>query len=84
MVNTANRPDLISKGTDRVMRARLSDGRFFWEEDLKSPLESRHEKLGGIVFHHRLGTVREKVDRIARLADRIAERLALSPESRPR
>jgi glycyl-tRNA synthetase beta chain len=82
VVNTANRPDLISKGTDRVMRARLSDARFFWQEDLKTPLELRHEKLGGIVFHHRLGTVREKVDRMARLADGISERLGLSPESR--
>jgi glycyl-tRNA synthetase beta chain len=80
VVNTANRPELIAKGTDRVMRARLSDARFFWQEDLKAPLESRLEKLGGIVFHHRLGTVREKVDRIVRLADRLGEKLALEPE----
>ena len=77
VVNTANRPDLITKGTDRVMRARLSDARFFWQEDQKSPLESRLDKLGGIVFHNRLGTVREKVERIVRLSDRIAETLGL-------
>jgi glycyl-tRNA synthetase beta chain len=82
VVNTANRPDLIAKGTDRVMRARLSDARFFWEEDQKAPLESRLEKLGGIVFHNRLGTVREKVDRIVRLADRLAEELGLEPGRR--
>jgi glycyl-tRNA synthetase beta chain len=58
VVNTAKRPDLIAKGTDRVMRARLADARFFWEEDQKAPLESRLDRLGGIVFHHRLGTVR--------------------------
>ncbi len=76
VVNTANRPDIIVKGTDRVMRARLSDARFFWEEDQKAPLDSRYDKLGGIVFHHRLGTVREKVERIERLAARIADVLA--------
>jgi glycyl-tRNA synthetase beta chain len=77
VVNTANRPDLITKGTDRVMRARLADARFFWGEDLKSPLAARLDKLGGIVFHHRLGTVREKVDRVTTLAQHIADRLAL-------
>jgi glycyl-tRNA synthetase beta chain len=82
VVNTANRPDLITKGTDRVMRARLADARFFWTEDLKAPLESRYDKLGGIVFHHRLGSVREKVDRIGRLSARIAETLRLDAESR--
>jgi glycyl-tRNA synthetase beta chain len=82
VVNTANRPDIIAKGTDRVMRARLSDARFFWQEDQKTPLESRYDKLAGIVFHNRLGTVREKVDRVVRLADRIAETLGL--ETGPR
>jgi glycyl-tRNA synthetase beta chain len=82
VVNTANRPEIIAKGTDRVMSARLSDARFFWQEDQKTPLESRFDKLGGIVFHHRLGTVREKVDRVVRLADRIAETLGLDAASR--
>ncbi|MGH7272595.1 MAG: glycine--tRNA ligase subunit beta, partial [Polyangiaceae bacterium] len=82
VVNTANRPDLIVKGTDRVMRARLSDARFFWEEDLKTRLESRYEKLGGIVFHALLGTVRDKVDRIGRLADHIASTIDLADARR--
>jgi glycyl-tRNA synthetase beta chain len=77
VVNTANRPDIITKGTDRVMRARLSDARFFWEEDQKSPLDARYDKLAGIVFHNRLGTVKEKVERVERLAARIADALAL-------
>ena len=84
VVNTANRPDLIAKGTDRVMRARLSDARFFWQEDQKTPLDARLDKLGGIVFHNRLGTVREKVDRIERLAERIAETLGLDRRSAER
>ena len=82
VVNTANRPDLIVKGTDRVMRARLADARFFWEEDQKTPLDARLEKLGGIVFHNRLGTVREKVDRIARLGAHIADALGFATERR--
>jgi glycyl-tRNA synthetase beta chain len=77
VVNTARRPDLIVQGTDRVMRARLSDARFFWEEDQKQPLDARYGRLGGIVFHNRLGTVKEKAARIERLAGRIAELLSL-------
>jgi glycyl-tRNA synthetase beta chain len=77
VVNTANRPDIITKGTDRVMRARLSDARFFWEEDQKAPLDARYDKLGGIVFHNRLGTVKEKVERIERLSALVADLLTL-------
>ncbi len=82
VANTANRPDLVAEGNDRVMRARLADARFFWQEDQKKPLEGRLDQLGGIVFQHKLGTVREKVDRIVRLADRIADRLAMGSERR--
>jgi glycyl-tRNA synthetase beta chain len=82
VVNTANRPDLIARGTDRVMRGRLGDARFFWEEDHKLPLEARLEKLGGIVFHNRLGTVREKVERIERLSVHIADLLGFDPSKR--
>lgn len=82
VVNTANRPDLIARGMDRVMRARLADARFFWNEDKKVPLAARLEKLSGVVFHHRLGTVRQKVDRIARLGDRIAGAIGVDDASR--
>lgn len=82
VVNTANRPDLIARGTDRVMRGRLGDARFFWEEDQRVPLGSRLEKLGGIVFHNRLGTVREKVERMVRLAAWIADVLGFDAAKR--
>lgn len=82
VVNTANKPEVITRGTDRVMRARLSDARFFWTEDLKIPLSSRVDKLAGIVFHHRLGSVREKVDRVASLARGIAGALSLPAAER--
>lgn len=82
VVNTCNRPDVIVKGTDRVMRARLHDARFFWQEDRKAPLDSRYDKLSGIVFHHRLGSVREKAGRIERLAGLVGHALALDEARR--
>jgi glycyl-tRNA synthetase beta chain len=80
VVNTALNPKQIVLGNDRVMRARLADARFFFEEDKKAKLEDRVEKLGGIVFHKQLGTVREKVARIERLAGLLAERLGMTPD----
>jgi len=72
VVNTANDPPRIAKGMDNVMRARLSDARFFYEEDKRAKIEDRVEKLAGIVFHNRLGTVREKVARMEKLATKIS------------
>ncbi len=80
VVNTALDPARIAKGNDRVMRARLADAKFFFEEDRKATLESRVDKLQGIVFHHRLGTVREKVARIQTLAGTLAKALGLASE----
>src|SRR5262249_40563538 len=59
VVNTAKNPANVRKGNDGVMRARLSDARFFFEEDKKITLAAREPKLSGIVFHARLGTVRD-------------------------
>jgi len=80
VVNTALDVPTIAKGNDRVMRARLADARFFFEEDKKAKLEDRVGKLQGIVFHNKLGTVREKVTRIERLAQAIATDLGLSKQ----
>ena len=68
VVNTALAPESIRRGNDRVMRARLADARFFYREDLKIPLADRRQKLAGIVFQKRLGTVLGKAERIERLA----------------
>ncbi|HKU63570.1 MAG TPA: glycine--tRNA ligase subunit beta [Rhizomicrobium sp.] len=62
----------IVAGNERVLRARLSDAKFFWDEDRKRSLESRVEKLKGIVFHAKLGTQFERVMRIEKLAGEIA------------
>nr|WP_276591750.1 glycine--tRNA ligase subunit beta [Sphingomicrobium nitratireducens] len=66
-------PDAVVAGNERVLAARLSDARFFWENDLKVPLASLSPKLGDIVFHEKLGTLAAKVERVARLARWMAE-----------
>ena len=63
----------IIEGNRRVLAARLADARFFWEQDLKVPLEEQAKKLGGIVFHEKLGTVADKVERVAKLARWLVE-----------
>jgi glycyl-tRNA synthetase beta chain len=63
----------IVEGNRRVLAARLADARFFWQQDLKVPLEEQAKKLDGIVFHEKLGTIAEKAGRIAKLARWLAE-----------
>jgi len=63
----------IAQGNARVLAARLADARFFWEQDVKIPLEEQARKLDGIVFHEKLGTVADKVERVARLARWLVE-----------
>src|SRR6202012_4134712 len=71
---------LIAAGNARVLSARLNDARFFWEEDLKVRLESRLEKLKGVTFHAKLGTMYERAERIEALAREIAPLLGADPE----
>jgi glycyl-tRNA synthetase beta chain len=63
----------IVEGNERVLRARLSDAKFFWDQDRKQRLEDRLPALEGIVFHAKLGTQAERVQRIAALATAVAE-----------
>ncbi|MBS0471770.1 MAG: glycine--tRNA ligase subunit beta [Proteobacteria bacterium] len=65
----------IVAGNERVLRARLSDAKFFWDQDRKTKLEDRVAALGGIVFHAKLGTQLERVERIEALAGEIAEKI---------
>jgi glycyl-tRNA synthetase beta chain len=62
----------IARNAERVVTARLRDARFFWEADRKIPLEARIDRLGTLLFHKKLGTYKEKAERIARLAEWIA------------
>jgi glycyl-tRNA synthetase beta chain len=65
----------IVAGNERVLRARLSDAKFFWDQDRKRTLESRVDDLKNIVFHAKLGTQYERVERIEALAGEIAEKI---------
>jgi glycyl-tRNA synthetase beta chain len=81
--NTLTRdPDVVRQGHERVLRARLSDAMFFFQEDAKTPLENRVEALKGVVFHSLLGTSYEKMERFRELAVTLARELAPDLEER--
>jgi glycyl-tRNA synthetase beta chain len=63
----------IVAGNERVLRARLSDAKFFWDEDRRHTLESRVEKLKGIVFYAKLGTQFDRVERLSALSGELAK-----------
>jgi len=67
---------LAANGHERVIRARLEDGLFFFKEDRKRPLVDRCQELHGIVFQNKLGTMQAKSERITRLTGLLAERIA--------
>ena len=64
---------VIVAGNRKVLAARLSDARFFWEQDRKTPLAAQAEKLARITFHEKLGTVADKAERVAKLARWLVE-----------
>jgi glycyl-tRNA synthetase beta chain len=68
--------DLVRKGHEKVLRARLSDASFFFKEDRKKPLEARLEDLKGVIYQAELGTSYAKVQRFTALAEFVAERVA--------
>ncbi len=71
-IEAADGGKTIATGNARVLSARLSDARFFWTEDQRVRLEDRLEKLKGVTFHAKLGTMFERVERIAALAGEFA------------
>ena len=73
---------LVRKGHERVLRARLEDARFFFKSDLKEPLEDWREKLHGVLFQAKLGSMYEKVERIIKLTDFICNRLSIDSDTR--
>lgn len=70
--------ETIVDGNERVVRARLYDAKFFYDEDLKQSLESYVDHLGEVVFQEKLGTMLDKTNRIQRLADHLAEDAGLA------
>lgn len=67
--------DFVRAGNERVLSARLSDAKFFWDQDLKGKLEDNVAKLSDIVFHDKLGTVAERVERIKALSGYLAKEM---------
>lgn len=73
-------PETIRDGNERVIRPRLSDAKFFWEQDAKSTLESRLENLKEIVFQKQLGSIYDKSVRVSALAAHIASLIKGDPD----
>ena len=74
----------IVEGNRKVLAARLADAKFFYDTDLNVPLDEQAKKLSQIVFHEKLGTVADKVDRVARLARWLVEEGIVPPSPRRR
>ncbi|TSE30753.1 Glycine--tRNA ligase beta subunit [Tepidimonas thermarum] len=72
---TPDDPSAVVTGNERVVRPRLADARFFYDQDRKRPLESRVLGLAKVVYHNQLGTQGERVERVAAIARAIAARL---------
>ena len=72
--------EAIILGNERVLRARLSDAKFFWDQDRKQKLETRIPRLAEMKFHQKLGSISEKVKRIEELAEYLALKFNAEPE----
>jgi glycyl-tRNA synthetase beta chain len=83
-IEAADGGKAIVAGNERVIRARLSDAKFFYETDLKTRLEDRLPKFEHIVFHEKLGTQAERIARIERLAAELAPRVGADVEKAKR
>jgi len=73
--------DVVARGNEKVLRARLSDARFFYQEDQKLKIGDALEKLEKVVFHEELGTVGDKVRRIRANADRLADMIGVDGDT---
>ncbi|MGI9475848.1 MAG: glycine--tRNA ligase subunit beta, partial [Hyphomicrobiaceae bacterium] len=79
LIATDNGEQIIS-GNEKVIRARLADAKFFWDQDLKRQLEPMRQQLGNITFHAKLGTQADRVERVTELARQIAGSVDAEPD----
>lgn len=70
--------DIVRQGNERVLRARLKDAQFFYNEDMKEKLETRVEKLKVVIYQEKLGTIYEKVERVIGLSEFIGKKIGLN------
>jgi glycyl-tRNA synthetase beta chain len=69
------RPDLVRAGNERVIRPRLADAAFFWQQDRRTPLADRYSRLQGVIFQQQLGSLFDKSQRVAAIAAALAQQL---------
>ncbi|MCL1790604.1 MAG: glycine--tRNA ligase subunit beta [Peptococcaceae bacterium] len=74
--------EVVIQGNERVLKARLEDAAFYYREDARRGLDDYVRDLDGVVFHERLGSVGQRVDRLCRLAGALAEKAGLAPTVR--
>jgi glycyl-tRNA synthetase beta chain len=80
-IEAADGGKVVAAGNAKVLSARLSDARFFWDEDNKpGNFEAWLEKLNGVTFHAKLGTMAQRVERIVQLATELAPKIGANPE----
>ncbi|MBW8348144.1 glycine--tRNA ligase subunit beta [Bacillus sp. IITD106] len=72
--------ETVAKGNEKVLRARLSDAVFFYQEDQKVPIDDHLQKLESIIYHEKIGTLAEKVSRIRKMTEEIGRMLSLSEQ----
>ena len=72
--------DMVVSGNENVLRSRLADADFFWQEDCKNPLANNYSRLRAIVFHEKLGTMSEKVERMQKLSGILAGKFSYNEE----
>ena len=73
-------PKVVISGNERVLRARLSDAKFFFDQDRKKSLASRIDALSSVVYHNKIGNQRQRIDRLARLAKQWASATGADPQ----
>lgn len=74
-------PDRVRDGFERVVRPRLADARFFWNQDRKQPLATNLERLENVVFQQKLGSLADKTRRVAQLTGAIAQQLGVDGQA---
>lgn len=74
--------ETVIRGNEKVLRARLADAEFFYEEDQKNSIDFYLDKISRVVFQEKLGTLAEKVERVKYIADKIADKLELESDTK--
>ncbi|MBE0509517.1 MAG: glycine--tRNA ligase subunit beta [Chromatiales bacterium] len=81
---SSSNPESVRAGNERVIRPRLTDADFFWTQDRKSRLEARRDSLATVLFQQKLGSLQDKSQRVAAVAEAIAKAIGTQPEQAAR